>query len=163
MQLIVVEHACRGLTSEWLVRPVGPQDSGRTQAHMMVWVLADARWKTLDHRSQQAGLETEIHTADRHRPNSSPQPRPRTPAVLRRTVGRLPSGVLLRATTAGRKRALGRVARPGMSQPRSGPLGSSSSPSSGLPSAKGSDDREPSRLDFPGKSNGSHHLLRNVG
>ena len=113
MQLTVVEHACRGLTSEWLVRPVGPQDSGRTQAHMMVWVLADARWKTLDHRSEQAGLETEIPTADRHRPNSSPQPRPRTPAVLLRTVGRLPSGALLRETTAGRKRALGRVARPG--------------------------------------------------
>ena len=113
MQLTVVEHACRGLTSEWLVRPVGPHDSGRTQAQGRVRVLADARWKTLDPRSEQAGLETEIDTADRPRPNSSPQPRPRTPKVLRRTVVRLPSGVLLRATTAGRKRALGRVGRPG--------------------------------------------------
>ena len=113
MQLTVVKHACRGLTSEWLVHPVEPHDSGRTQAQGRVRVLADALGKTLDHLTSQAGLETEIPTADRHRPNSSPQPRPRTPAVLLRTVGRLPSGALLGETTAGRKRAPRRVARPG--------------------------------------------------
>ena len=116
MQLTVVEHACRGLQSELLWRPVGPHSSGRTQVHVMVGVRAYALWKTLDHRSEQAGLEMEIHQADRHRPNSSPKPRPLTPQVILQTLGSLPIGAILLETTAGRKLALRRVARPGPEQ-----------------------------------------------
>ena len=79
MQLTVVEHAFRVLQSELLLRPVGPHSSGRTQVHVMVGVLAYALWKTLDHRSEQAGLETKIH---------------------------LPIGDILLETTDGRKLAL---------------------------------------------------------
>gem|GEM_PF-6169953 len=32
-----------------LLRPIWHQDSGRTQAHIFVCVLAYALWKTLDH------------------------------------------------------------------------------------------------------------------
>ena len=62
------------------------------------------------------GLEMEIHKADRHRPNSSPKPRPMTPQVILRTLGSLPIGDILLETTDGRKLALRRVARPGPEQ-----------------------------------------------
>jgi transposase len=65
MQLTVVEHAFRVLKSELLLRPVWHHYSGRTKAHVMICVLAYALWKTLDHLSKQAGLETEIQKPDR--------------------------------------------------------------------------------------------------
>ena len=69
IQLTVVERAFRVLKSELLLRPVWHHYSGRTQAHVMVCVLAYALWKTLDHLAKRAGLETEIHKPD-------PQSRP---------------------------------------------------------------------------------------
>ena len=116
MQLTVVEHAFRVLKSELLLRPVWHHYSGRTQAHVMVCVLAYALWKTLDHLSKQAGLETEIRKPDRRRPNASPKPRPMTPEVILRTLGSLQIGDILLETTDGRKLALRRVARPSPEQ-----------------------------------------------
>ena len=58
IQLTVVERAFRVLKSELLLRPVWHHYSGRTQAHVMVCVLAYALWKTLDHLAKRAGLET---------------------------------------------------------------------------------------------------------
>jgi Transposase DDE domain len=116
MQLTVVEHAFRVLKSELLLRPVWHHYSGRTQAHVMVCVLAYALWKTLDHLSKQSGLQTEIRKPDRRRPNSSPKPRPMTPEVILRTLGSLQIGDILLETTDGRKLALRRVARPGAEQ-----------------------------------------------
>ena len=55
IQLTVVEHAFRVLKSELLLRPVWHHYSGRTQAHVMVCVLAYALWKTLDHLAKRAG------------------------------------------------------------------------------------------------------------
>ena len=112
MQLTVVEHAFRVLKSELLLRPVWHHYSGRTQAHVMVCVLAYALWKTLDHLSKQAGLETEIRKPDRRRPNASPKPRPMTPEVILRTLGSLQIGDILLETTDGRKLALRRVGPP---------------------------------------------------
>ncbi len=112
MQLTVVEHAFRVLKSELLLRPVWHHYSGRTQAHVMVCVLAYALWKTLDHLSKQSGLQTEIRKPDRRRPNTSPKPRPMTPEVILRTMGSLQIGDILLETTDGRKLALRRVARP---------------------------------------------------
>jgi hypothetical protein len=40
------------LKSELLLRPVWHHYSGRTQAHVMVCILAYALWKTLDHLSK---------------------------------------------------------------------------------------------------------------
>ena len=54
IQLTVVEQAFRVLKSELLLRPVWHHYSGRTQAHVMVCVLAYALWKTLG-SSGQAG------------------------------------------------------------------------------------------------------------
>src|SRR5271166_1074518 len=105
MQLTVVEHAFRVLKSELLLRPVWHHYSGRTQAHVMVCVLAYALWKTLDHLSKQAGLETEIRKPDPRRPNASPKPRPMTPEVILRTLGSLQIGDILLETTNGRKLA----------------------------------------------------------
>ena len=116
MQLTVVEHAFRVLKSELLLRPVWHHYSGRTQAHVLVCVLAYALWKTLDHLSKQAGLETEIHKPDRRRPNASPKPRPMTPEAILRTLGSLQIGDILLEATDGRKLALRRVARPGPEQ-----------------------------------------------
>ncbi len=87
VQLTVVEHAFRVLKSELLLRPVWHHYSGRTQAHVLVCVLAYALWKTLDHLAKQAGLETEIRKPDRRRPNSSPRPRPMTPEGHLAAVG----------------------------------------------------------------------------
>ena len=116
MQLTVVEHAFRVLKSELLLRPVWHHYSGRTQAHVMVCVLAYALWKTLDHLSKQSGLQTEIRKPDRLRPNTSPKPRPMTPEVILRTLGSLQIGDILLETTDGRKLALRRVARPDAEQ-----------------------------------------------
>jgi transposase len=118
MQLTVVEHAFRVLKSELLLRPVWHHYSGRTQAHVMVCVLAYALWKTLDHLSKQAGLETEIRKPDHRRPNASPKPRPMTPEVILRQLGNLRIGDILLETTDGRKLALRRVARPDTEQAR---------------------------------------------
>ena len=57
IQLTVVEHAFRVLKSELLLRPVWHHYSGRTQAHVMICVLAYALWKTLDHLAKRAGLD----------------------------------------------------------------------------------------------------------
>src|SRR5262249_56236970 len=75
MQLTVVERAFRVLKSELLLRPVWHHYSGRTQAHVMICVLAYALWKTLDHLAKRAGLETAIHKPDRQRGQASPKPR----------------------------------------------------------------------------------------
>src|SRR5205807_2793345 len=72
IQLTVVERAFRVLKSELLLRPVWHHYAGRTEAHVMVCVLAYALWKTLDHLAKQAGLVTEIRKPDLRRPRSSP-------------------------------------------------------------------------------------------
>jgi transposase len=112
IQLTVVERAFRVLKSELLLRPVWHHYSGRTQAHVMVCVLAYALWKTLDHLAKQAGLKTEIRKPDPQRPRSSPKARPMTPEVILRELGRVAVGDILLETTDGRKLALRRVARP---------------------------------------------------
>jgi hypothetical protein len=112
IQLTVVEHAFRVLKSELLLRPVWHHYSGRTQAHVMICVLAYALWKTLDHLAKRAGLETKIHKPDPRRPNASPKPRPMTPEVILRELRRLAIGDILLETTAGQQLALRRVARP---------------------------------------------------
>ena len=118
MQLTVVEHAFRVLKSELLLRPVWHHYSGRTQAHVMICVLAYALWKTLDHLSKQAGLETEIRKPDGRHGNAAPKPRPMTPEVILRQLGNLQIGDILLETTDGRKLALRRVARPDKEQAR---------------------------------------------
>jgi transposase len=112
IQLTVVERAFRVLKSELLLRPVWHHYSGRTQAHVMVCVLAYALWKTLDHLAKQAGLETEIRKPDLLRPRSSPKARPMTPEVILRELGHVAIGDILLETTDGRTLALRRVARP---------------------------------------------------
>jgi transposase len=112
IQLTVVERAFRVLKSELLLRPVWHHYSGRTQAHVMVCVLAYALWKTLDHLAKQAGLETQIRKPDLQRPRSSPKPRPMTPEVILRELGHVAVGDILLETTDGRQLALRRVARP---------------------------------------------------
>jgi transposase len=112
IQLTVVERAFRVLKSELLLRPVWHHYSGRTQAHVMVCVLAYALWKTLDHLAKQAGLETEIRKPDLQRPRSSPKSRPMTPEVILRELGHVVVGDILLETTDGRQLALRRVARP---------------------------------------------------
>jgi len=118
IQLTVVEHAFRVLKSELLLRPVWHHYSGRTQAHVMICVLAYALWKTLDHLAKQAGLTTEIRKPDRHRPRASPKPRPMTPEVILRELGKIQIGDILLETTDGRELALRRVARPKPDQAR---------------------------------------------
>jgi hypothetical protein len=118
MQLTVVEHAFRVLKSELLLRPVWHHSSGRTQAQVMICVLAYALWKTLDHLSKQAGLETEIRKPDGRHGNAAPKPRPMTPEVILRQLGNLQIGDILLETTDGRKLALRRVARPDKEQAR---------------------------------------------
>jgi transposase len=112
IQLTVVERAFRVLKSELLLRPVWHHYSGRTQAHVLVCVLAYALWKTLDHLAKQAGLQTEIRKPDLQRPRSSPKARPMTPEVILRELGRVAVGDILLETTDGRQLALRRVARP---------------------------------------------------
>jgi Transposase DDE domain/Domain of unknown function (DUF4277) len=117
IQLTVVERAFRVLKTELLLRPVWHHYSGRTQAHVMVCVLAYALWKTLDHLAKQAGLETEIHKPDPHRGQAVPKPRPMTPEVILRELGQIAIGDIELETTDGQKLILRRVARP-MGEPK---------------------------------------------
>ena len=118
IQLTVVERAFRVLKSELLLRPVWHHYSGRTQAHVMICVLAYALWKTLDHLAKRAGLETHNHTPDPHRSQTAPKPRPLTPEVILRELGQIAIGDIELETTDGRKLALRRVARPRGEQKR---------------------------------------------
>jgi transposase len=118
IQLTVVEKAFRVLKSELLLRPVWHQYSGRTQAHVLVCVLAYALWKTLDHLAKQAGLQTLIRKPDLERPDASPKPRPMSPEVILRELGNIQIGDILLETTDGRHLALRRVARPNPEQAR---------------------------------------------
>jgi transposase len=118
IQLTVVEHAFRVLKSELLLRPVWHHYSGRTQAHVMICVLAYALWKTLDHLAKRAGLETQIHKPDPRRAKAAPKPRPMTPAVILRELGQIAIGDIELETTNGQRLALRRVARPMAEQKR---------------------------------------------
>lgn len=118
MQLTVVERAFRVLKSELLLRPIWHHYSGRTEAHVFICVLAYALWKTLDHLAKQAGLLTQIRKPDPRRPQASPKPRPMTPAVILRELGRIQIGDILLETTDGQQLALRRVARAGAEQAR---------------------------------------------
>jgi len=119
MQLAVVEKAFRVLKSELCVRPVWHQYSGRVQAHVFVCVLAYALWKTLDHLAQEAGLQTLIHKpAERRYGRAVPKPRPMSPEVILRELGRLAIGDILLQATDGRQLSLRRVARPDAEQKR---------------------------------------------
>jgi transposase len=119
MQLAVAEHAFRVLKSELRLRPVWHQYSGRVQAHVFVCVLAYALWKTLDHLAKQAGLMTLIQKpAERRYGQAIPKPRPMTPEVILRELGRLPIGDIILETTDGRQLLLRRVARPNAEQKR---------------------------------------------
>ena len=85
IQLTVVERAFRVLKSELLLRPIWHHYCGRTQAHVLICVLAYALWKTLDHLAKRAGLMTLIHKPDRAG-KMSPKPRPMTPEVILREL-----------------------------------------------------------------------------
>jgi transposase len=113
IQLTVVERAFRVLKSELLLRPIWHHYSGRTQAHVLVCVLAYALWKTLDHLAKRAGLVTEIRKPDPRRPRSSPQPRRMTPQAILRELRKIQVGDIVMETADGRQLALRRVARPG--------------------------------------------------
>lgn len=118
IQLTVVERAFRVLKSELLLRPIWHHYSGRTQAHIFVCVLAYALWKTLDHLAKRAGLQTLIHKPDPRRGNAAPKPRPMTPEVILRELGKIQIGDIELETTSGEKLLLRRVARPSSEQKR---------------------------------------------
>ena len=118
MQLTVVEHAFRVLKSHLLLRPIWHQYSGRTQAHIFVCVLAYALWKTLDHLAKRAGLQTLIRKPDTDHGDAAPKPRPMTPEVILRELGKIQIGDIQLETTAGQKLSLRRVARPNSEQKR---------------------------------------------
>jgi len=119
MQLAVAEKAFRVLKSELRLRPVWHQYSGRVQAHVFVCVLAYALWKTLDHLAKQAGLLTLIHKpAEARYGQRIPKPRPMTPEVILRELGRIALGDIQLQTTDGRQLLLRRVARPDAEQKR---------------------------------------------
>jgi hypothetical protein len=118
IQLTVVERAFRVLKSELLLRPIWHHYDGRTQAHIFVCVLAYALWKTLDHLSKRAGLQTLIHKPDPRQSNASPKPRPMTPEVILRELSQVQIGDILLETTTGQSLALRRVARPNAEQTR---------------------------------------------
>ncbi len=118
MQLTVVEKAFRVLKSELLLRPVWHQYSGRTQAHVLVCVLAYALWKTLDHLAKQAGLQTIIHKPDATKARGVLKPRPMTPEVILRELSQIQVGDIVLETTDGQRLALRRVARPSAEQAR---------------------------------------------
>ena len=117
-QLTTVERAFRVLKSELLLRPIWHQYSGRTQAHVFVCVLAYALWKTLDHLAKRAKLQTLIRKPDRARGNAVPKPRPMTPEVILRELGRILIGDIELPTTDGRRLIFRRVARPDAEQKR---------------------------------------------
>jgi transposase len=118
IQLTVVEHAFRVLKGELHLRPVWHHYSGRTQAHVLVCVLAYALWKTLDHLAKQAGLRTEIRKPDPARPRSSPKSRPMTPEVILRELSQIAIGDILLRTLDDQTLVLRRVARPNTEQSR---------------------------------------------
>jgi transposase len=118
IQLTVVERAFRVLKSELLLRPIWHHYSGRTEAHVFVCVLAYALWKTLDHLAKRAGLRTLIHKPDPRRSNAVPKPRPMTPEVILRELGKIQIGDIELETTSGEKLLLRRVARPNSEQKR---------------------------------------------
>jgi hypothetical protein len=118
IQLTVVEHAFRVLKSELLLRPVWHHYSGRTQAHVMICVLAYALWKTLDHLAKRADLKTEIRKPDPTRPKASPKSRTMTPEVILRELAQLAIGDIELETTNGQRLTLRRVARPKGEQKR---------------------------------------------
>jgi transposase len=117
-QLTTVERAFRVLKSELLLRPIWHQYSGRTQAHVFVCVLAYALWKTLDHLAKRANLQTLIRKPDLARGNAVPKPRPMTPEVILRELGRIMIGDIELPTTDGRRLIFRRVARPDAEQKR---------------------------------------------
>jgi transposase len=119
MQLTMAEKAFRVFKSELRLRPVWHQYSGRVQAHVFVCVLAYALWITLDHLAKAARLQTLIHKpAERRYGQAVPKPRPMTPEVILRELGRIAIGDILLETTDGRQLSLRRVARPDGEQKR---------------------------------------------
>lgn len=118
MQLTVVERAFRVLKSHLLLRPIWHQYSGRTEAHVMICVLAYALYKTLDHLAKQAGLMTLIHKPDETPGRPAPKPRPMTPEVILRELGRIQVGDIQLTATTGEQLVLRRVARPDAEQAR---------------------------------------------
>jgi hypothetical protein len=85
---------------------------------VFVCVLAYALWKTLDHLSRQAGLETLIRKPDAEDAEATPQPRPMSPEVILRELAKIKIGDIQLETTDGRRLALRRVARPDPEQVR---------------------------------------------
>jgi transposase len=117
-QLTTVERAFRVLKSELLLRPIWHQYGNRTKAHVFVCVLAYALWKTLDHLLKRSGLQTLIHKPDPARGHAAPKPRPMTPEVILRELGRIMIGDIELQTTDGRQLIFRRVARPDAEQKR---------------------------------------------
>ena len=117
-QLTTVERAFRVLKSELLLRPIWHQYGNRTKAHVFVCVLAYALWKTLDHLLKRARLQTAIHKPDPARGQAAPKPRPMTPEVILRELGRIMIGDIELQTTDGRQLIFRRVARPDAEQKR---------------------------------------------
>jgi hypothetical protein len=118
MQLTVVENAFRVLKSHLRLRPVWHHYAGRTEAHIFICVLAYALWITLAELARRAGLETLIRKPDVEHAEASPQPRPMTPEVILRELGKIKIGDILLETTEGQQLALRRVARPDPDQIR---------------------------------------------
>jgi hypothetical protein len=118
IQLTVVERAFRILKSELLLRPVWHHYSGRVEAHVMICVLAYALWKTLDQLAKQARLQTVIHKTDPRYGQAAPQPRPMSPKVILRELGKIKLGDIHLETTEGQAIVLSRVARPDAEQAR---------------------------------------------
>ena len=114
----MVERAFRVLKSDLLLRPVWHHYSGRVEAHVMICVLAYALWKTLDHLAKQAKLQTLIHKPDPRYGKAVPQPRPMTPEVILRELGKIKLGDIHLETTDGQALVLSRVARPDAEQAR---------------------------------------------
>jgi transposase len=118
IQLTVVERAFRVLKSELLLRPMWHHYSGRVEAHVQVCVLAYALWKTLDHLAKQAKLKTLIKKPDPRYGQAVPKPRPMTPEVILRELGKIKLGDIHLETTDGKQLVLSRVARPDAEQAR---------------------------------------------
>jgi len=118
MQLTVVENAFRVLKTHLRLRPVWHHYAGRTKAHIFVCVLAYTLWITLAELARRAGLITLIRKPDTERESGSPQPRPMTPEVILRELGKIKIGDILLETTEGQKLAVRRVARPDPEQTR---------------------------------------------
>jgi hypothetical protein len=114
MQLTVVER----LKTHLRMRPVWHHYAGRTKAHIFVCIIAYTFWITLDQLARRAGLVTVIRNPDTEREAGAPEPRPMTPEVILRELGKIKIGDILLETTEGQKLALRRVARPDAEQTR---------------------------------------------